>query len=160
MVRHALATRSLRHLRFARRMMVGQPLLARASEGMHAGQASVYIAPDGRQLPLGHVLRRLPRHEASWEAAVAADAFPARAASDAPVAPVSETALRLLPSLSAPDVSDTAPDAAPAVETPPAATRVAAQRSTVTRQLVALAHDTRGFQSVKIPLGLSSNCHT
>ena len=126
MARHAFAARSLRHLRFARRMMVGQPLLARASEGMHAGQASVYIAPDGRQLPLGHVLRRLPRHEASWEAAVAADAFPARAASDAPVAPVSETALRLLPSLSAPDVSDTAPDAAPAVETPPAATRVAA----------------------------------
>jgi hypothetical protein len=33
-------------------------------------------------------------------------------------------------------------------------------RSNVTSQLVALAHATRGFQSVKIPLGLSSNCHT
>src|SRR5690242_11407362 len=113
MARHALAARSLRHLRFARRMMVGQPLLARASEAMRAGQASVYVAPDGRQLPLGHVLRRLPRHEAPWEADIAADVSPARTASDVLMAPISETALRLLPALSAPDAFDAATDAAP-----------------------------------------------
>ena len=121
MARHALAARSLRHLRFARRMMVGQPLLARASEAMRAGRASVYVAPDGRQLPLGHVLRRLPRHEPPWEADILADAFSARTASDAPVAPISETALRLLPSLSAPDTFDAAPETAPVAETPPVA---------------------------------------
>jgi hypothetical protein len=104
-------------------MMVGQPLLARASEAMRAGQASVYVAPDGRQLPLGHVLRRLPRHEAPWEADIAADVSPARTASDVPMAPISETALRLLPALSAPDAFDAATDAAPVAETPPVARR-------------------------------------
>jgi len=103
MVRHSLAARGLRHLRFARRMMVGQPLLARASEDMRPGYQPAYVALDGRQVLLGHVLRHLARHEATWTDDTTADVLPASDVADGLMAPGSETTLRLLPPLAAPD---------------------------------------------------------
>ena len=106
MARHSLAARSLRHLRFARRIMVGQPLLAHASRDSRPNHQLTYIALGGRQLALGHVLRHLPRPVASQVDDIAADA-PALAASDAsesfntapPASRVSDGAatLRLVP---------------------------------------------------------------
>lgn len=97
MVRHNLAARSLRHLRFARRMMAGQPLLARASYGHHA---TAYVSLDGYQLPMGRVLRRLPLSDLSWtESATPDNSLAANsAANDVRTAPA-ETVLRLLPRL-------------------------------------------------------------
>ncbi|HEY7976218.1 MAG TPA: hypothetical protein VID72_12800, partial [Ktedonobacterales bacterium] len=101
MVRHNLAARSLRHLRFARRMMAGQPLLARVSRSHHA---SAYVSLDGYQLPLGRVLRRLPLRDSSGTER--------SAPSDGPIddgwTPSVETALRLLPRL--PEYAETAAD--------------------------------------------------
>lgn len=103
MVRHSLAARSLRHLRFARRMTVGQPLLARASEGIRPGYQPTYVALDGRQALLGHILRRLPHHEVAWADDAGVDILPASDGASEPLPPEPEPALRLLPPLDAPD---------------------------------------------------------
>ena len=93
MGRNILAARSLRHLRFARRMLVSQPLLARAAEGVHPGYQPVYVTPDGRRLPLGHIVRRAPRDDMPWLSDLTAPA--PLVTGDVPA----ETGLRLLPPL-------------------------------------------------------------
>ncbi|HEX5442143.1 MAG TPA: hypothetical protein VFW76_14740, partial [Ktedonobacterales bacterium] len=94
MARHDLAARSLRHLRFAHRMMVGQPLLARAS---HISHPPTSIVLDGYQMPIGRILRRLPLHDVMWAADGAEGEMDAAPAAD--IAPPSDTLLRLLPRL-------------------------------------------------------------
>lgn len=84
-------------------MTAGQPLLARASEGIRPGYQPAYVALDGRQVPLGHILRHLPRHDAPWMDALAMDALSGSDGAKGSAAPTSETTLRLLPPLDAPD---------------------------------------------------------
>ena len=114
MVGHNLAARSLRHLRFARRMMAGQPLLARVSNGHHA---SAYVSLDGYQLPVGRVLRRLPLRDSI----VTESAAPGDSSIDDGWTPPVETVLRLLPRLPeyAAAAADTPADSA-TWQTPPA----------------------------------------
>ncbi len=114
MVRHNLAARSLRHLRFARRMMAGQPLLARVSKSHHA---SAYVSLDGYQLPVGRVLRRLPLRDSI----VTESAAPGDGPIDDGLTPPVETVLRLLPRLPeyAEAAADTPADSA-TWQTPPA----------------------------------------
>jgi Domain of unknown function (DUF4157) len=123
MARHNLAARSLRHLRFAHRMMVGQPLLARAS---HSSYPPTSIALDGYQLPLGRILRRLPLDDAMWTTDVADGETGAAPVAD--VAPPAETLLRLLPRLAETHDADTT-SAAPGDDmgAPPATTRLSGQ---------------------------------
>jgi hypothetical protein len=102
MARHNLAARSLRHLRFAHRVMVGQPLLARASHSSHP-QTSVVL--DGYQLPLGRILRHLPLNDAKWIADSVDSEVAATPASDAAAHPT-EAVLRLLPRLPEPHDAD------------------------------------------------------
>lgn len=109
MGRHNLAAHSLRHLRFARRITVGQPLLTRAAD---SHTLPPYIVLDGRVLPLGRVLRHLPQSAATWPEQTAlgkilpsdvsdlSDTSDAISASDAGLPPA-ETLLRLLPRLPA-----------------------------------------------------------
>ena len=118
MARHNLAARSLRHLRFAHRMMVGQPLLARAS---HSSLAPTSIVLDGYQLPLGRILRRLPLDDAMWTADVPDSEVVAAPAAD--VAPPVEMLLRLLPRLPETHNDDTASaTATDDMDAPPATT--------------------------------------
>ncbi len=124
MARHNLAARSLRHLWFAHRMMVGQPLLARASHISHHPPTSIVL--DGHQLPLGRILRRLPLDDAMWIADGAESE--ADAASAADVVPPAETLLRLLPRLPEAHDADTT-SAAPEDDmgAPPATTSLSGQ---------------------------------
>ena len=101
MVRHDLAARSLRHLRFARRMMAGQPLLARVSKSHHA---PAYVSLDGYQLPVGRVLRRLPLSDSTVTESAALGDSPI----DDGLTPPVETVLRLLPRL--PEYAEAAAD--------------------------------------------------
>ena len=108
MARHNLAARSLRHLRFAHRVMVSQPLLARASHSSHSPTA---IVLDGRQLPLGRILRHLPLNDAMWTADSADSEVAVAPAAD--MAPPAESLLRLLPRLTEmhdADVTSAAPE--------------------------------------------------
>ncbi len=102
MVRHDLAARSLRHLRFAHRMMASQPLLARAS---HMYQPPTAVSLDGYLLPMGHILRRLPLNDSTWSGARAESGVSAAPAAD--TAPPAETLLRLLPRLPEMRAADT-----------------------------------------------------
>lgn len=97
MVRHNLAAWSLRHLRFARRMMAGQPLLVRAD---YPSYAPAYVSLAGYQLPVGRVLRYLPRADTAWLDDAALSSLPT---SDLEMSP-GETLLRLLPRLPESDV--------------------------------------------------------
>ncbi|HET8906244.1 MAG TPA: hypothetical protein VFN11_04695, partial [Ktedonobacterales bacterium] len=66
MVGHNLASRSLRHLRFARQMIAGQPLLARAIESAQRNHSQIepdFASVNGNQLPVGRIVRYLPRSE-------------------------------------------------------------------------------------------------
>ena len=103
MARYNIAARSLRHLRFARRMLVSQSLLARVTQITHP---PIAISFDGYQFPIGRILRRLPQSETMWLAESEdseADAAPA-----ADVASPAETLLRLLPRLPETHAADTA----------------------------------------------------
>ena len=123
MARHNLAARSLRHLRFAHRVMVGQPLLARAS---HSSHPPTSVELDGYQLPLGSILRHLPLNDAMWTADSADSEVVATPADD--VAAPAETLLRLLPRL--PETHDAdATSAAPEDDmgAPPATTSLSPQ---------------------------------
>jgi hypothetical protein len=126
MARHNLAARSLRHLRYAHRMMVSQPLLARAS---HTSHPPTSIVLDGYQLPLGRILRHLPLNDAVW-AADGADSAADTAPFPEVAAPV-ETLLRLLPRLpethDADATSDTPEDDVGDVGAPPATTSLSGQ---------------------------------
>lgn len=123
MARQNLAARSLRHLRFAHRMMVGQPLLARASHSSHPPTA---ITLDGYQLPMGRILRRMPLNDAIWATEGAEGAMDAGPSAEV-AAPI-ETLLRLLPRLPETDDADT-PSAIPGddVGAPPATTSLPGQ---------------------------------
>ncbi len=106
MARHNLAARSLRHLWFAHRIMVSQPLLARTS---HIYHRPTTIALDGYQLPVGRILRRVPLSETYW----LADSGDSEASS-APATEVTtpaETLLRLLPRM--PETHDADTPSAP-----------------------------------------------
>ena len=66
MVGHNLASRSLRHLRFARQLTAGQPLLARAIESAQRDHSRLdpdFVLVNGNQLPVGRIIRYLPRSE-------------------------------------------------------------------------------------------------
>ena len=103
MARHNLAARSLRHLRFARRMTANQPLLARVTQITHL---PIAISFDGYQLPMGRIVRRLPQSETKWLAE--SQDSEADAASAADISPAAETQLRLLPRLPETHAADTA----------------------------------------------------
>jgi Domain of unknown function (DUF4157) len=98
MVQRTIAAHSLRHLRFARRVMGAQPPLSRATDDAAiATLAAIYVSPEGRQLPLAPVLRRLPPREPTPEDETATRNTPgAEAASQPGIAP-GMAPLRLLP---------------------------------------------------------------
>src|SRR6185437_13047834 len=106
MARHNLAARSLRHLRFAHRILVSQPLLARAS---HVYHPPTTISLDGYQLPVGRILRRLPLNETMWIAESGDSEVGTAPATE--VAAPAETLLRLLPRL--PETRDSDATSAP-----------------------------------------------
>jgi uncharacterized protein DUF4157 len=95
MAQHNLAARSLRHMRFARRMVAGQPLLAHALTGNHF-HATAYVSLHGHQLPVGRIVRRLPLNDELWMADATLDT---NLTSDEAMTPTAETMLRLLPRL-------------------------------------------------------------
>jgi uncharacterized protein DUF4157 len=100
MVGHNLASRSLRHLRFARQMTAGQPLLARAIESVQRDRTWIrpdFVSVDGNQLPVGRIVRYLPRSEPpQTHGGTTTEAFREDMREDI-VPPSIERALRLLP---------------------------------------------------------------
>ncbi|HEY7343070.1 MAG TPA: DUF4157 domain-containing protein [Ktedonobacterales bacterium] len=74
MVQRTIAAHSLRHLRFAHRVMGLQSQVARAADGAATPIAAPYISPEGRQLAVAPVLRHVPQHELARDKRAAAQA--------------------------------------------------------------------------------------